>query len=463
MLKKWIARDGVYLKTLLILTIPITLQNFLTSSLNFVDSIMVGKLGEVEISGVGLANQVFFVLSLLLFGICSGSSIFISQFWGSKELNNIKKSASLMLITASSVCFIGFIVAFLFPEQLIALFTDTNNPISAKIIDSGAKYLRIVSISYVPTAISTAMSTALRCIEKPRIPLLISFIAILTNTFLNYILIFGNYGFPKLGVEGAAIATVIARFIEVGFFITYVYLNKNGKTISVKIKDVKNLNKTFILNVFKVSIPVVLNESLWGLGVTMYSVVYGHMENPEKVLSVMNIQRIAEQLTSIITFSMAYSCGVLTGKKIGEGNEKEALQFAKKTNIYVFIISVICIGIIIILLNPLINQFNVSEEVKALAYTTILMFFIVMPFRASNCVNIVGTLRSGGDTIFCSLIDIIGVWCIGIPLCFLTGLVFKLPLPLVLLITLSDEYIKYIIVIIRLYSGKWINNLTKKV
>jgi putative MATE family efflux protein len=248
---------------------------------------MVGKLGEVEISGVGLANQVFFVLSLLLFGICSGSSIFISQFWGSKELDNIKKSASLMLVTASSVCFIGFLIAFLFPEQLIALFTDINNPISAKIIESGASYLRIVSISYVPTAISTAMSTALRCIERPRIPLLISVVAILTNTFLNYLLIFGKLGFPVLGVEGAAIATVIARFVEVIFFITYVY--SKGKTVAVGISDIKKLNRSFVFNVFKVSVPVVLNESLWGLGVTMYSVVYGHMENPEKVLSVMNI------------------------------------------------------------------------------------------------------------------------------------------------------------------------------
>jgi len=237
-----------FIKTLLSLALPITIQNLISSSLNMVDTIMIGRLGEVEIAAVGLANQFFFLYALINFGINSGCAIYIAQFWGKRDEKNIKRVLGLCILVGSFIGLLFSIVALFAPKIIMNFFT--NDP---KVIVSGADYLTTIAFSYILTSISFSFSFASRSIGKAQIPMVTSAVALLCNTVFNYFLIFGNFGFPELGVKGAALATLISRIIELILILTITYRSKG--VLAAKVSELVDLNKEFILNVFKTIAP----------------------------------------------------------------------------------------------------------------------------------------------------------------------------------------------------------------
>lgn len=445
-------KDHVFYKNLFSIAVPIIIQYFISTSLNMVDTVMIGYMGETQIAAVGIANQVFNLYSIFLFGICSGCSIFISQFWGKKDIDNIKHVVGVMLSSTLVISILFTFAARVFPEAIISIFNREN-----VILFYGSKYLKLVSLSYIFTAITFCFSFSLRCIEKATYPMIISIIALLSNTFLNYALIFGNFGFKAMGVEGAALATVIARFIELVLITAIIY--KKNNILAPGFKNMFNVDSVFLKSIYRTTIPVLLNEVCWGLANTIYSVAYGRI-GKEAIASI-QISSTIQQLFGIFCFSIANASAVMIGKRIGAGDEDEGRDYAHRFAV-LSIATGIVVGLMIVASGPsILAFFKVSERVLMDSYAVLKIISLVMPLRIFNIVLIVGVLRGGGDTKRAFIIEASTMWFIGVPLAFIGALVFKLPIYGVVALTTLEEVGKFILCAYRLASGKWMKNLVK--
>lgn len=443
--------DRHFFSQMLKLALPITLQNLVLASLNLVDNIVIGGLGETAIAGVGLANQYFFLLNLLLFGITSGSAIFTAQFWGNRDIPNIRRVLGISIISGSIAAFLFSLGGFFFPQEILGIFSK-----DPAVILLGTEYLKIVVFSYVITAISFAYSFILRSTGNAKTPLYISVVALGTNTILNYMLVYGYMGFPQMGVRGAAAATVIARLIELILIITIVYAKEYP--VGASIKEMTDLSFSFIKRFFRVTVPVILNESMWALGVTMYAIVYARMGT--EVIASTNISGTIERIVWVMFMGFGNACAVMIGNKIGEGNEKQVFIYAKRFAIMGPAVAILCGFVVILLSGWVLSPYKVSPLVLNYARFNLIVSCSFMWAKVFNYMNIVGILRSGGDTVFCLLLDIGGVWLVGVPLAFIGGIILGLPIYWVYALVQIEEVFKMLLGIPRLMSRKWINNLT---
>lgn len=445
--------DKKFFKSAAKLAIPIIIQNFILSSLNLVDNIIIGGLGETAIAGVGLANQYFFLLDLALFGTCSGASIFTAQYWGKRDTKNIKRVLGICLIATIVLSGIFTLGALIFPQTIIGFFSADKNVISL-----GANYLRIICLSYIVTGISFAYSIILRTVGEVKIPMFVSGTALAINTFLNFSLVYGIGSFKGIGVYGSAIATLIARFIE--FFLMLFAIYKLKLPIAAKLHELVDLSFTFVKKFFKVAIPVILNESMWGLGVTAYAAVYAHMGTA--VIAATNITSTIDRLSMVIFFGFGNAAAIMIGNKIGEKDEKTAFLYAKRFIILSPVIGIF-MGIILYTTSPaILYAYNVSSTVHMYSKEILHIIGMFLWIKIFNYTNVVGILRSGGDTKFCLMLDMGGMWLVGVPFVALTGLYFHLPIGIVYYFVFMEEFVKLLVGIPRLVSKKWINNLVSK-
>jgi len=442
--------DKDFYKTLFRLSLPIMLQNFIASTLNMVDTVMVGQLGEVEIAAVGLANKFYFLLSLFLFGVSSGAAVFTAQFWGAGDIRNIKRVLGLGLLLAVAMASLFTLTAVLFPEIILAVFSKDY-----RVIQVGAQYLRIAALCYVMMAVTFLYSSVLRSTGHVGVPMAISAVAITINTVLNYIMIFGKYGFPALGVKGAAIATVIARATEVLLITRTVYVRKYP--VAARMGELLDISFIFVKKFISTALPIILNETLWGLGTLLYSVAYARMGTG--VVAATNIASTVESVALVICFSVGNACGVMVGNRIGAGDEKGA--FEDSVRLIILNTSLGMISGTVLALSPkvILSAFNVSRDVYQSTGRILILMGMLLFVRVFNFTMIVGILRSGGDTKFGLIMDIGGVWLISVPLVFISGLLWKLPVHWVYLLVSMEEVFKLFIGLGRFISRKWINNL----
>jgi putative MATE family efflux protein len=452
MFKKWFL-DRNFFGPLWAIAMPIALQNFITSSLNMVDTVMIGQLGPVAIAAVGLANQVFFLFNLFLFGINSGAAIFTAQFWGERDVPNIRRILGIALLSAGSVALAFTLVALLLPETVLGLFSA-----DPEVIALGSQYLRIIALSFLINAISFGYAFVLRSTGRVMVPMLASMLAFGLNTVLNYLLIYGKYGFPRLEVAGSAIATVIARVVELLVILSVVY----GKRLvpAASLTDLFSFTRQFAWRFYQTTVPVILNESLWALGVTMFTVVYARIGT--STLAAVNIAATTERVAMVLFFGMANACAVIVGSKIGADEERTALEYAKRFSLLGPLAGVLIAALVIGAIGPILNLYRVPADVAGLARRIMTIFALTMPVRIFNLTIIVGILRSGGDTKFSLFLDTAGLWLLAVPLAFLAGLVWRLPADWVYALVTLEEFFKLFVGIWRLHSGRWINNLTHR-
>lgn len=450
----YLFNDRHFFSQMFKLALPITLQNLVLSSLNLVDNIMIGGLGEDAIAGVGMANQYFFLLNLLLFGIVSGSSIFTAQYWGSKDIKSIRKVLGICILAGGTGAFLFSLGGLFFPNEILGIFSKDQN-----VIHLANEYLRIVLFSYMVTAVTFSYSFSLRSTGDVKTPLVVSVIALGTNTLLNYLLINGHLGLPRMGVAGAAVATVIARVLELTLMLWAVYSKR--MVVAASISELTDLSAGFVKQFFKVTVPVILNESMWGLGVTMYAVAYARMGTD--VFASTNISGTIEKILWVIFMGVGNACAVMIGNKIGSGDKSEVYLYAKRFAILGPAVAILVGGMVIFISPWVFTPYRVSPVVLDYARKNLIVYCLFMWAKVFNYINVIGILRSGGDTTFCLLLDTGGVWLIGIPLAFLGGFYFHLPIYLVYALVQIEEVIKLIIGIPRLVSKKWINDLTAEV
>lgn len=448
-----INKNKNFIKDLLNISIPIIIQNFISSSLNLIDNFMIGNLGDTAIAAVGLSNQFFFLYVLILFGVNSGTGIFVSQFLGKKDIKNIKKVLGISIIIGSIVSFVFMLLGLGFPNKIIKFFVKDNY-----VIDLGSKYLRIAVISYIFTAISFSYSFASRSIGKAKIPMITSIIALAINTSLNYILIFGKLGLPNLGVKGAAIATLISRIVELILLLVLIY--KNNDVLNARIKEMIGFNYEFLKKYFKTTYPVIINEGLWALGMTMYMKAYG-MIGTEAVTSV-QISNTIQSIFMVVTFGVGNACGVMIGSSIGAEEYDVSFDYSKKFSIISSTLGFI-LGMLLIMFSPFIVKFyNITDEVYFNTLNIIKIMGLFMAIKMFNATLIIGILRGGGDTKYSMFLEITGVWLIGVPLAFI-GAKFKLPINIVILLVYTEEIFKCIIGTKRIISKKWMKNVIRDI
>ena len=438
--------NGFY-SSLVAIAIPISLQALLQNFVNMLDTIMIGQLGSVEIAAVGLGNQIFFILNMILFGITSGGGVFIAQFWGKKDLAGIRKSLGLMTIIAIFTAAVFTILGLFIPYKMISLYSPDQ-----QVIQVGGTYLRYVCLSYVPTAISFSITLALRSTERVKLPLVCTAISLSVNVIANYLLIF----VAGLGVKGAAIATLIARLIELFILIIWSYSHKYE--ICGKIKELLSFNKNFIFKYIKIAFPVIINETFWGIGTSVYNAIFAHAGT--NAFTAYSITGTISQLTWVFCMGFGNGIGVLIGKRIGEKKIVEAKTYAKRSMWFMPLIGA-AVGVFLVPLSKLLPVFfNVDQEIIKDA-TSILMILIFMyPFN-SFCMNwIVGVCRAGGDTVFSAVAEIVVLWFVSIPLGYVAAFILHLPAPMIYLFFCSESIVKAIIGAIRVLSGKWLHEVT---
>lgn len=447
-----ILRDKTFYISIITLAFPIILQNLLASSLSFVDTVMIGQLGEVKIAAVGLANQMFFLVILLFFGISSGASIFFAQFWGSRDLKSIHKTLGLALIVGVIGAGILSAVSILFPEEIMRVFSTDQ-----AVILAGSEYLKIVGISYIFTAITFIFSSALRSTEDARTPLIVSAIAMSTNAVFNYLLIFGKFGFPQMGVRGAAVATAGSRALEMCLIIAISYIKK--KPTAAPLSELFSFSKTFMAKFFKLVSPVILNELVWSLGMIMYKVVFARMGT--SIIASANISESIHSLFFVVSIGTANSAAIMIGKKIGEKRQDIAKSYASGFLVLGLALGAV-MGGLMALFSPLIPRaFNASPEIISMTTKSLLVLSLLLPLKVFNMHSIVGALRSGGDTRYSLILEITSVWCVGVPLAFLGGWVFHIPIYYLYGLVGLEELYKMIVSGRRIRSEKWVNDLTE--
>ena len=459
---KRMLQDTSFLKKTLAITIPVASQNLLNNGFTLIDNIMIGQLGETSIAAVGLANKVFFVFALLMFGICSGSSILASQYYGRREMINIKRVLRVSLIIGICASILFVIPGVFIPEYVMRIFTPHKETIAI-----GASYLTIIALSYPLTAISNTYVAVLRSMHYVRLPVIITMISIGLNVTLNYGFIFGNWGFPEMGVAGSALATLIARVVECSLLLLIVHSRKIGdgsvgdfihsRYDKQQEDGVAFLNKTFLQKFFLTASPVIANEFMWGLGVTMYSLVYGRMGDASTAS--ITITNTVESVVLVFFFGICNAAAVVLGNELGADELETAQEHAKNYMILVFALTIVGAVITLLCRDYIILLFPVTEQVAEYIRLNLAVFAFYMPFRMVNCLIIVAILRSGGDTKAALFLDVTGVWFIGIPMAVIGGLVLHLPIYFVYAMILIEEVYKLVLGYVRYKQKKWLRNI----
>lgn len=446
--------DRKFYKGVFVLALPIVLQYLIASSLNMLDTVMIGMVGEVELASVGIANQYYFIFSLIVMGISSGASVFIAQLWGKKDKENIRRVLGIGLISGIIITIAFTVLALMIPEKIMGIFNKDT-----RVIAIGTDYIKIVCISYIFTTITFNFSSASRSIENTLVPMVASFVGLITNGILNYIFIFGKLGFPVMGVKGAALATVIARVLECAVLLIHIYISKG--ILAGRLRDFFGTSRKLITSTYSIIIPVVLNEACWGLGNVTYAIIYGRIGT--QASAAVQICSTVLNLFMIITFGLANASVVVVGKEIGAGNEERGKLYARRLCAVSLGMGII-LSIILFVSTPLIlSLFNISQMVIKYSKYILYIYAVFMMVKVYNAMIIVGILRGGGDAKYGLLVQGITLWLIGIPLAFTTAFVLKLPIYLVVLAACTEEVVKVFILVRRFISNKWINNMVENV
>lgn len=448
-------RDKQFYRTVLALALPMTLQNVMHLLLNMMDTVMLGRMGEnseLYINAANFANQPYFVYSLFLFGMVSGASVLIAQYWGKDDKETINSIAGIAIIGATAITFLFVAVCYAFTPQVLGLFTN-----SQPVIELGVKYLRIVLASYIMAALTALLCGVMRTTEQVTVPLVTNSIAIVMNIVLNYILIFGKFGAPALGIEGAAVATLLSRAVE--FLMVLGYTAFFEKRIKLRIGKMLKIRKQMVKDFIRYSLPVICNETLWGLGITIHSAVIGKMDDIS--YAAYSVALVIQNIGVLAAMGFANAALIMIGKEIGAGRSENAYPYAKTMLALSAIMGGIMSGVVYLIRNVSVGMFNISDATREAAINIILVMLLVILAKSINCTAVVGVIRGGGDTVTAMLCDFVPMYVFSIPLGFLAAHVIGLPVWWVYGCLLSDEFIKLIVCAIRIKSKKWIKNVTR--
>ena len=443
----------VFYRNVFALVVPMALQNLINIGVTAIDVVMLGKVGETALSGSSLAGQIQFIMMLLFFGITSGATVLTAQYWGKKDTRTIEKILGMGLSVSLVVAAAFTIAALVIPETLMQIYSS-----DVEVITEGARYLRIVGLSYLCIAVTQVYLNIMRSIERVLIATFVYFMSLVVNVVVNALLIFGLCGFPKLGIVGAAIGTLCARITET--VIVLVYARTRNRDVRIRLYDMFHIDRVLLRDYMVYAMPVVLNELMWGLGSSANTAVIGHMGSA--AVAANSVAQVARQLATVVVFGISNATAIYLGKTIGERQILHARAYAKR-----FVGLSLLLGTNgggIILLAAPVARANLELTEQAKQYMNF-MFFVMSYFTIAQSVNttmVVGVFRSGGDTRFGLIMDVSTMWGCSILIGAVAAFVLHASVPVVYVILMSDELIKIPICVYRYRTYKWLNNVTRE-
>lgn len=450
--------DKTFWRVTLRLGFPIAVQNMLTSSFAIVDTLMVSRLGSVALSSVGMAGQWSWFMSIISFGICSGMSVFASQYWGIKNHKAMRRVLGIALLCIAVLSAVFFFPAFFTPTRVIGIFND-----DPQVIASGSSYMKIACFSYPAVVLSVILSGFLRNIEKVRVPMYVSMVTTVLNAVFNYGFIFGKFGLPEMGVAGAATATCISSWSGPVLLLLISLLQKNELVHSPR--DIISFKPKHLLEFARRALPVVLNESLWSLGIVILNVIYANIGY--EYYAAVTIVKTFSDLSFAFFVGLCNACIIMVGKSVGSGKIERAVSDARRFSFLVPFIALFVGALMVIFRSQLVSIFNMGNNISDVSLSTALLITLFigceLPVKMISYVQVVGIFRSGGDTFVAMLCDICSLWLLAIPATLAAAKWLQLPFIAVFMIAyLSEDIPKSIFCIIRHRSLRWLKPVTEE-
>lgn len=448
----WLTRNKNFYRMFFAITAVIALQDLVAFGVNLADSIMLGNYSEPALAAVTQCNQIQFLLMMLAIGCGEGVVILSSQYWGKQDPLSIRKVAACGMRIAFYLSAVLFVICFIWPYWVLRIFTS-----DPAIIEAGVDYLQIVSISYVIFAVRTILLTTLRSVETVRIGLYLAIATLVINVFMNYILIFGKLGFPEMGVRGAAVATVLARAIELAAVLIYVRFA--DKKIRMRIKDWFRLDKPLKQDYIHIATPVIVSDGLWGVAMAIQAAILGHLG--QAVITASGISNTMFSVVTVVGFGMTSAAAVVVGKTIGQGRFGEVKQYAKTLQL-IFIAAALCTGLAMYSTRELVLRiYSIAPESQemTLVFITILSVTVVGSIYQNPVIG--GIIRGAGNTRFAFVVDNAFMFLFTIPLSFLSAYVFEFSPVVTFIFLKADQWLKCIVAVIKVNRFNWINVLTR--
>ena len=433
---------------MLSIAVPVTLQNLLFSSLTFIDTLMIGTLGDLPLAAVGMAGKWTWFLGIVLFGFSSGAAVFIAQYYGAGDTRGIHRTHGLMGVCTLGVSLLFTAMALLMPEKIIGLFT--RDPAAIK---TACVYLRIVALAYPFQALRRTAGTVLESTQQVVIPFASAVCSVATNIVLNALLIYGLCGFPALGVAGAAIATVTASAVDAA--VIHAAGLKKKTLLRAPLSQLTDIRGDFVLHYLRIGAPALFNETTWALSNLIYSAIYGHMST--QAYASITICKSIEDLTCVAIFGLASSCAVMLGSYVGQG-DMEKTKGCAWYHLKLTVVLSLLIGFLVVLLRGgILSVFGVSDAVRADAARVLVVYGLELALRNIPYMLVVGIFRAGGDTRYALAVDFACAYLIGIPLTAAAGLILHLSVPVTYLVMyLSEDVLKVFLYGRHFLSEKWI-------
>lgn len=452
-------KDKSFYKTFGILTFSLALQNLLTYSVNLADNLMLGAYSETALSGAALCNQFQFLLQMLVNGAGEGVVVMGAQYWGKKELQPIPHIIGAALRYGLGMAAVIFLGALLFPSRLLGLLAN-----DAAVISEGTHYMQIVCFSYLVFTLTNILVTSLRCIGIVGIGYVISAVTLLNNIVLNYCLIYGNFGFPEMGVQGAAIATLVSRCLEL--LIVLWFLKYREHSLNLRPKKLLCIDRSYIRDYTSISLPVLLNAAMWGLAQMVQTGILGHLG--AAAIAANSIATIVFQILSVVSYGSASAAGIVIGKTIGEtysahdSSGHDTLHEMVHTLQILFIgIGIISGALIFFARTPVLSLYRISQEARELAMQFMTILSITTVGTSYQMASDSGIIKGGGDTTFSMKMNLISMWGIIVPFSAIAAFRLKWPPIAVFFLLKWDQLYKSIPVYLRIRSWKWVRKVTR--
>ncbi|MEZ8131456.1 MATE family efflux transporter [Enterovibrio norvegicus] len=443
---------GDFLRKLFTIALPITLQSIFFASKGLVDVMMMGQLSETDIAAIGVSSRALFVVTILIGGVTTGGALLTAQYWGAENKKGVRESVALAWVTALAAAFMIVGMFATMPEYIMMLATD-----SAAVIALGSDYLMITSFSMLSLAYISSVAAGLRSVHEPMVSTLFSALGIVLNVLFNWVLIFGHWGFPALGIQGAAIGTLAASMIEAAAL--YVYLRFKTHLLSFNMSDVISvMTKERIRQFLSLSLPTTFNFLAWAGGLFAYTAIMG--QTGEAGLVALSVMTPIESISLSLLVGIANASAVLVGNQLG-AKRFDAVYYQAMTMVVVAVVVTMMTSLVFFALrDPILNMFTVLEgETRALTEIFFVILCVGNILRSLPTVLVVGVLRAGGDVKFCLYQDMFTQWFFGIPLAAIGAIWFGLPPQWVFAMFFLEAVFKWVSCTYRLRSRKWMKNL----
>lgn len=442
-------------KKLISLAFPMSVEGLLTAAADFVDTLMVSSLGEASVSAVGLGTQIFFIQSMTIYGFAGGASTYMSQFYGSGNWRGIRGTLSITVGIVSLLSALLFAAVFLMPEMFIRLFTSYDD-----VVRQGASYMVYRSPCLLIYSIMMPVVMALKSTQRIKLPVFASVVAIFINIGCNYALIYGKFGLPAMGADGAGLATTISQAANLLILIIGMIIGHNP-LLQDKNSYFSFKNKELVREIFKNSVPTTLNEMLWSGGMSAYNAAYGRIS-----IAASAAAQAADIVTHIFTKTI-YSVGdaslIMTGELLGSGAKDKARSCAKKLLRLNAVLGAICGALLVAVSYPIAGCFRFEDESFRYLAILLCLYGVFMPLKVYNVTLVTGILRAGGDVRFAMVTEVSAIWLVSVPLVFVSALIWELPIFVVVAFAQTEDLVKCIVLTKRFMSGKWVNNKVEKI